>query len=201
MTFEARATQSTTERMAISHEVDRSAVTSRKFEEYCDTFGYSRESIKGKMILDVGSGFSDFVQEARAVGAKAVKFDAIYSIRDILFPQQKMNAVTGVAQYLPFNDNVFDETIALYCLYHIKTGLNKAIDEMIRVTKPEGKIRIHPVYDTGYEYRLKDEPNVSLVEIREAKALVIAKKPDYGTDRWHLLSDKIASAVAFSRYG
>jgi hypothetical protein len=67
MVTETRNIVSTSERMAISHEIARSSITSRKFQEYCETFGYSEESLKGKAILDVGSGLSDFVQEAKAV--------------------------------------------------------------------------------------------------------------------------------------
>ena len=198
MAVEARNIVGTTERMAISHEITKSAMTSRKFQEYCETFDYSKESLKGKAILDVGSGFSDFVQEARAIGAKAVKLDGIYPMRNILFPEQKKDAVAGFVQYLPFKDNFFDETISLYCLYHVKTGLDQAIGEMIRVTKPDGKIRIYPVYDVGFTYRLKNESNVSLVEVKEAKTLVISKTPNYTADRWQTLANKITSAVVFS---
>jgi len=198
MAVEAKNIVGTTERMAILHEITKSAITSRKFQEYCETFGYTEKSLKGKAILDVGSGLSDFIQEARAIGAKAVKLDGIYSMRDILLPEQKKDAVAGFAQYLPFKDNSFDETISLYCLYHVITGLDKAIGEMIRVTKPDGKTRIYPVYDIGFTYRLKNESSVSMIEAREAKTLVISKNPNYTADRWQTLANKIASAVIFS---
>jgi len=119
-------------------------------------------------------------------------------MRNILSPEQKKDAVTGFVQYLPFKENSFDETISLYCLYHVKTGLNKAIGEMIRVTKPDGKIRIYPVYDVGFTYRLKNEPSVSMIEAREAKTLVISKRSNYTADRWQTLASKITSAAAFS---
>jgi len=61
MVTEARNIVGTTEKMTISHEITRSAITSRKFQEYCEIFGYTEESLKGKAILDVGSGLSDFV--------------------------------------------------------------------------------------------------------------------------------------------
>jgi len=84
--------------------------------------------------------------------------------------------LSAIAQYLPFRKNVFDEVIALYSLYYVKTGLNKAFQEMIRVTKPNGKIRIHPMHNIGFTHELEQEPSLSIIEKAEANTLIISKK-------------------------
>ena len=47
-------------------------------------------------------------------------------------------------RYLPFNDNEFDNTISIAVIHHLSTHQDRinAINELIRVTKPNGKILI-----------------------------------------------------------
>ena len=47
-------------------------------------------------------------------------------------------------RYLPFNDNEFDNTISIAVIHHLSTNEDRidAINELIRVTKPNGKILI-----------------------------------------------------------
>lgn len=47
-------------------------------------------------------------------------------------------------RHLPFNDNEFDNTISIAVIHHLSTDQDRinAINELIRVTKPNGKILI-----------------------------------------------------------
>jgi SAM-dependent methyltransferase len=198
MTAEVRHSVAIAERDIVLSEIKRTEPTARSFNQYCRMFGYTRENLKNKVILDIGSGFSYFAQEARAFGARVVKLDRNYSILAPEEKEEKRDAVTAAAQYLPFKDNIFDETISSYCLYHIETGINKTIQEMIRVTKPNGKIKIHPVYGIGLTYFLNNEPTLFLGEKEGANTLVICKEPSYSDDRWGALVDKITSSLSFS---
>lgn len=200
MTIETRFQKFPIEGNNILHEIKRSEITGRTFDEYCGILSFSKDGLEGKTILDVGSGLSDFTRKAKRYGANVIKVDGAYSIDDgILFsPWEREDAIGAVAQYLPFKNNIFDETIAVYSLYHIKTGLAKTIQEMIRVTKPNGKIRIHPVYNIGFTYTFKKEPALSLIEdIDGANTLIVDKSLHGPSFKWGKLADRIASSFSF----
>lgn len=198
MTIETGCLVTNTERKAILRGIKRSEVTARSFDEYYETFGYSRESLKDKVILDIGSGLSNFSRKAEAFGARVIKLDGLYSTRWLLLSdEEKKDAVTAAAQYLPFKDNIFDETISLHCPYYIEVGIDKIIREMIRVTKSDGKIKIHPMYNTGFTYALKNEPVLSMVEGEDADTLIISKDPRYSDTRWAELAGQIEPSLAF----
>jgi ubiquinone/menaquinone biosynthesis C-methylase UbiE len=181
----------------VKAEFRSSSVTSRVFKDYCGFFGYTEQNIKNLKILDVGAGCSTFAEDANEMGANVVRLDGIFLPEYGFVGKSKENVVRGFAQYLPFKDDVFDETISSYCLYHIRTSLGKVIQEMIRVTKPDGKIKIHPVNDMGFTYTLVNESAVSFLELEEAKTLVITKDQNFSLEYWQKLSNKLASSLAF----
>lgn len=127
----------------IRGEIEGSLTTGRSFFHYRDVFRYSDSDFKNKKILDVGAGNSDFARWAEKFGAKVLNLDGKYSSG--FFGINEADKVTGAAQYLPFKDKAFDETITSCGILWIKTGMEQALKEMIRVTKPGGKIRISPV--------------------------------------------------------
>lgn len=168
----------------IREEIEASARTRRGFRTYCEIFDYDQCSLKGKKILDVGAGDSEFVQKARGFGANVIRLDPGYS--DLrCTPVDTQGTVTGIAQDLPFGDNVFDETIVSYSFYWILTHREDAMLEMIRVTKPEGKIKIHPADPLKVFGKLP--PNVSIIKgIAKGgdPTLVIKKTPAYSPREW-----------------
>ena len=125
----------------IVEEVKSSRRTIRNFEDYRDLLGFNYKELSGVTILDLGAGDSTFAKEAVGIEKRVLRLDPKYSEKS---PEYRNDALTGIAQNLPFQDNTFDETISSVALYWIKTGLDEALFEMIRVTKPEGKIRIYP---------------------------------------------------------
>jgi ubiquinone/menaquinone biosynthesis C-methylase UbiE len=56
-----------------------------------------------------------------------------------------LNVIEGSILEIPFNDNYFDYTISIAVIHHLKTEEEriKAITELIRITKPDGKILIY----------------------------------------------------------
>ena len=59
--------------------------------------------------------------------------------------------IKGIGENLPFKDDTFDYIITYQTLEHVQ-NLEKCIDEMIRVLKNGGKLKIHaPDYDSFYE--------------------------------------------------
>lgn len=122
----------------------KTPVTAFSFAEIADAFGYGKdgEGTKGKKILDIGSGMSDFGDKANKLygqtGTRVVELDPIYSrknkkgeilavkegipvvvARDKYQPYYKnrvrgenVESIAGVGQKLPFRDKSFDEVIS-----------------------------------------------------------------------------------------
>lgn len=61
-----------------------------------------------------------------------------------LCQKKKLNVVQGNILNIPFKDNFFDATICIAVIHHLSTvsKRKKAIQELLRVTKPSGKILI-----------------------------------------------------------
>lgn len=108
--------------------------------------------IKNKTLLDVGSGWGEYVIEAHKMGAIAhgiepdedrLETSSAY-YKDCTFKR-------GYAEYIPFEDNFFDIIICCYVLEHI-SNVKKSIQEMIRVLKPGGILYLAvPNYLYPYE--------------------------------------------------
>lgn len=156
----------------------------RHFEVYKDLFGFNDNELKNKSILDIGAGDSGFAKEAAKVAKRIVRLDPKYSDTP---PEYRNDAITGMVQNLPFQDNTFDETVASISLYWIKTGLNEALLEMIRVTKPEGKVRIFPAALKKGEmaqYSLSTRLVFVSNQRSLSPTLIITKNPSYKPSDW-----------------
>lgn len=94
----------------------------------------------------------------------------------------KQRFIKGIGENLPFEDESFDYIITYQTLEHVQ-NVEKCIDEMLRVLKGGGKLKIHaPDYDSFYEphYLLPFLPkmNKKLASIY----LKILGKPTIGLD-------------------
>ena len=58
--------------------------------------------------------------------------------------EKNLNVISGDILNIPFKDNTFDYTICIAVIHHLSTNekRKKAISELLRVTKPNGKILI-----------------------------------------------------------
>ena len=185
--------------VAISHNGNRS------FEDYAHAFSYEESSLKGKLILDVGSGMNDsFSKKANAYNAEVISFDAKFSDIDPRIKREnyakRTDSVAGLAQCLPFKDEVFDETIGLWTLDWISIGREQVISEMIRVTKLGGKIKIHPVLPSKASQEtqiLERQDVIYFLTVPERvranlmpNSLVIRKNPQYSKKNWNYFITK-----------
>lgn len=93
--------------------------------------------IKKKKLLDAGCGTGLFAKEACDRGANVTALDiGPHLLKKV---NEKCNAKTvhGDLLKLPFPDNSFDIVIAIESIEHTKNP-QKAVDEVIRVTKKNG---------------------------------------------------------------
>ncbi|MDX4063328.1 class I SAM-dependent methyltransferase [Aliarcobacter skirrowii] len=104
-------------------------------------------------------------------------------IDEMNYPKEWKNRfIQGFGENLPFEDEYFDFIVTYQTLEHVQ-NVEKCLDEMIRVLKHDGKIKIQcPDYNSFYEphYQLPFLPkmNRKLASVY----LKILKKPTIGLD-------------------
>ncbi len=96
------------------------------------------------LVLDVGCGPSLLSPKPRGtlVGLD-INFDYLQQFQDIEDSDTKVLVTNGSAFELPFPDDAFDETRCAAVLHHLSDEqAAKALEEMHRVTRPEGRVVI-----------------------------------------------------------
>jgi len=115
------------------------------------------EKLKAKKVLDLGCGYGrlskkilEEFSEARVCGIDISK-TYVEIFNKNLFPRGK--AVVGNIRKLPFKSESFDLVMAATALMYLtkKGDQKKAMDEIARVLKPEGKFIIVERNPTGYK--------------------------------------------------
>ena len=116
--------------------------------EYCTTMSYiHRYASRQSRILEVGAGTGRYSIALAKEGMDVTAVELVESNLEVLRENSKgignLKAFQGDATNLSrFPDNSFDVTLSFGPMYHLyETGeVNSAIDEAIRVTKPNGVI-------------------------------------------------------------
>lgn len=147
----------------------RFPVTRRGPIRYLEQLRLWAYDFRGKKVLDVGAGKSSFSgrinQVYEATGTSAYALDLISSSTN---PYEKR--VQGSAFEMPFKDSEFDLVVSIWFLQNLEKGsdITKALNEMIRVTKPGGEIRVAHVGVSRRVARIAHElgvhPRVEFVE-------------------------------------
>jgi ubiquinone/menaquinone biosynthesis C-methylase UbiE len=178
----------------IKKDVLRSVRTADTFDEYTMRLGLSisARELVGKRILDIGAGDSDFAQRLMQKGKKTqvVRLDPAYAIDP---PEERRNTIVGVAQWLPFQNESFDEVLAMKSLIWVRTGMQQTLTEMLRVTKQSGTIRICPSIPKFRKNESDLDRSIRLFTSDNAFYTTIITKPhlveaDYDTYAQHILS-------------
>lgn len=129
------------------------------FERYRADLDLTDEDLK-KKILDVGSGSARFAKYAEDQGIS----NQIFSLNKVpgsaeVFAednepfQETKRSVVGSAEAMPFDDQVFDMAISESALpswwsirieddKELENTIERFLQEMLRVTKPDGEIRL-----------------------------------------------------------
>lgn len=156
-----------TRRRAIEHVPS----TGRGVKDYEELLGIKPESLRDKKILDIGAGFANFARESKHFGAETVSLEPQDPTdRLSMTPEEKAEfkrafsrgeIVQGIVQSLPFQDGSFDRVFAVvsipYYLPRQESERALAFDEMVRVLKPGGEVRIYPVELSGkYPWSVSD---------------------------------------------
>ncbi len=171
--------------------------TGRSAEEYFQDLDISIEFLKGKKILDIGSGLNQFAKDLRKYNLDLVSIDAFYALtpeqREEVFEElspenfkivkkdldritrkkKDSQLVGGLAEFLPFADESFDVVLAEFSMPNHAESFNQARDsffEIARVLKSKGEARIYPM---RFRKKYELDPNIqqktggALNELRE----------------------------------
>ena len=77
--------------------IDQVALIGHTYNEYKQMFGFTREALKNKKVLDAGGGVSNFTGIANAFGLDVVAVDTIY---DLPIPELEQRCNTDLAHVL-----------------------------------------------------------------------------------------------------
>ena len=113
-------------------------------------------------VLDLGSGDSPLPAELADRGVLAVPCDPQYHLQPATSPV----AVAAAGEALPFCESSFSEVYASFVLMHIPDA-HAAIQEMVRVARPGGRLYIAPIWTMRRQVRyLESLPSVQLTHGR-----------------------------------
>ncbi len=115
----------------------------------------------GARFLDVGCGTGRWIRRYGKLGFSAVGVDATPGMLEIARSLNTSAPLTaGLAQSLPFSDAAFDCLSDITVVQHIPYELqSKALQEMVRVTKPGGRMILMEVI-CGNDLRIDKDSHV-----------------------------------------
>ena len=130
------------------HEEDRLTRSRHGQLEYATTMAYiHRFAGKGTKVLELGAGTGRYSIALAKEGMEVTAVELVPRNVEVLRERSKgipgIEAVQGDATDLSrFADDTYDVSLVFGPMYHLydKDEVNKAIDEVIRVTKPGGAI-------------------------------------------------------------
>ena len=146
--------------------------TWRSFDQICSALGLKKENLHTKLILDLGSGGASFAEEISKhpeLSSRVISLDPNYNLdtlsdenRDIMqeavegIKKDKLSAVAGLSERLPFKDSIFDLIISNHAIpWHIAyepEKIKSSLQEIIRVLKQGGEVRMSPIDRRTYKF-------------------------------------------------
>ena len=93
-----------------------------------------------------------------------------------------LNVINGDTLNIPFNDNSFDYTLSIAVIHHLSTieKRKKAISELLRVTKPNGRILILVwALEQPESSRRKFTKQSNMVDWKDKKGNLLGKRYYY----------------------
>ncbi len=126
---------------------DHSLDSLQKFDQaYLNIYPYLPKyfaDLGDKKVLEIGLGYGTLAQNLAAECGKYYGLDISLGPAKIVNQRMKLYNLNGVAfpgseLAIPYKDNFFDVVVSIGCLHH--TGnIQKAIDEIYRVLRPNGR--------------------------------------------------------------
>ena len=110
-------------------------------DRFWSATGWSKDELRGKLVLDVGCGAGRFAEIALSAGAKVVAIDysgSVDACYSNLGHDKNLTVVQADLYNLPFRDKTFDFIYSLGVLQHTP-DVEKAFFSLQKLLKKEGK--------------------------------------------------------------
>lgn len=132
----------------------RIGMMGRTIEEYESILGFKASEMVGKRVLDIGSGYGRFLEDAESTGIFAAGVDPRCRNPQLASGTYHIsNQVRGFGESLPFRGNYFDKVLSCMSGFsHLewiypdldsrKEAARRMLGEAIRVLKRNGEARI-----------------------------------------------------------
>lgn len=146
-----------------------------KFNQYINEFNLNVEELKGKKVLDIGSGNNPvFVSQCLERGITqdiyGIDLDVFFSDfeyyseegrrmypkKEVLASEAKKHYLQAKAESLPFKLNSFD-LILMRAVIYPEMDLDKVFYQVSLVLKPGAEFKIFPVFRESEERRVLDK--------------------------------------------
>ena len=130
-------------------------ISDHGLDKYKKSLGINIAEMKGKLVLDFGSGANEkFSKEASKKGIRVVSMSPHLKNKDelgtLFFENWQNRSVAGRGQEIPFADNTFDYEVAQYSVpYYLPFAhgeYKRFFNEVIRTLKPGGKAYFFPIF-------------------------------------------------------
>lgn len=144
---------------------------------YLDALDMTLEELRGKFVLDVGSGYGNFAKECYEykiaevvsldIDPRVFAFDLGAMGRTTRPVFRELPGIIATAAALPFRNEVFDLVTAHFSVpifAKTRQEVFLLLDEMVRVLKERGDIRIVP-------YHISDDHDASIWTEEKLKLL------------------------------
>lgn len=137
-----------------NHTIVPLPLTGRDQQFYKDVFSSQKETAdvaRKRTVLDVGARDSNYISSLNHSGANVLglALDPSYFTHPPVDLERK---IAGIAQALPFKDEVFDEITASFSLSSVHIPFTELMLELVRVTRVGGQISIYPAHFYPSDY-------------------------------------------------
>ncbi len=137
-------------------QLDSFSGTDESDNSFKERTGFDPESLKDKLVLDVGCGSGRYSEVAGKYGATVIGVDLSYSV-DAAFAnlgfKKNINIVQADVFALPFRDGIFDYIFSIGVLHHTPST-QKAFKCLPKLLKPGGEIAIWVYPNEGFNTRV-----------------------------------------------
>ncbi|MCX7920648.1 MAG: class I SAM-dependent methyltransferase [Clostridia bacterium] len=114
----------------------------------------------GKIAADIGAGTGFVTQGLLQKGLKVIAIDQsdemLSCIKSKFSTSDLLECRQGVAESLPIDDGTIDYVFANMYLHHVESPLI-AIQEMVRILKPGGKLVITDLDEHSFEFLITEQ--------------------------------------------
>lgn len=124
-------------------------------EDVAEIVGWLRPTVpSGGSFLDVGGGAGQLASLlAEALDATATVLDPTPQMLSHVQPNERVTAVAGTAEAIPFPDDTFDAVLTTDALHHFRDQ-RAAVSEFARVVRSGGAVLVLELDPTPFAMRL-----------------------------------------------